>query len=234
MKIGQKLILGFTIVVLLMAAVISFSIAQTKNALQEAIGEHSVFLSREIIERLDRNVYREIKHWKFVSTSSRMLHKAVLSSNQKFDTMPSPQEYIEEIDKKWKLAEKETITPFIEELTNNKLSQLFRIQSDYYKKEYGYEFIGEIFATNKYGVNVGQTQKTSDYYQADEEWWQKAKKDGTYVRDVKYDESAGMYAVDICVRIDDKDGNLQRAKITENGILTERFTYLQDYVDGKE
>ncbi|WP_242202384.1 NAD(P)-dependent oxidoreductase [Aestuariivivens insulae] len=32
----------------------------------------------------------------------------------------------------------------------------------------------------------------------------------------------------------DKDGVLQRAKITENGKLTERFTYLQDYVDGKE
>jgi alanine dehydrogenase len=30
----------------------------------------------------------------------------------------------------------------------------------------------------------------------------------------------------------DKDGILQRAKITENGKLTPRFTYLQDYVDG--
>ena len=32
----------------------------------------------------------------------------------------------------------------------------------------------------------------------------------------------------------DKDGILQRAKMTENGKLTERFKYLQDYVDGKE
>ncbi|MES2543750.1 MAG: NAD(P)-dependent oxidoreductase [Bacteroidota bacterium] len=32
---------------------------------------------------------------------------------------------------------------------------------------------------------------------------------------------------------DDKDGILERAKITENGQLTERFQYLQDYVDGK-
>ena len=31
----------------------------------------------------------------------------------------------------------------------------------------------------------------------------------------------------------DKDGILQRAKITENGKLTERFRYLQNYVDGK-
>jgi alanine dehydrogenase len=31
----------------------------------------------------------------------------------------------------------------------------------------------------------------------------------------------------------DKDGILQRAKITENGKLTPRFKYLQEYVDGK-
>ncbi|EKT3957206.1 alanine dehydrogenase [Flavobacterium psychrophilum] len=31
----------------------------------------------------------------------------------------------------------------------------------------------------------------------------------------------------------DKDGILQRAKITEKGKLTQRFSYLQDYVDGK-
>jgi hypothetical protein len=31
----------------------------------------------------------------------------------------------------------------------------------------------------------------------------------------------------------DKEGILQRAKITENGKLTERFSYLQNYVDGK-
>jgi alanine dehydrogenase len=31
----------------------------------------------------------------------------------------------------------------------------------------------------------------------------------------------------------DKDGILKRAKITENGKLTERFSYLQDYVEGK-
>ncbi len=32
----------------------------------------------------------------------------------------------------------------------------------------------------------------------------------------------------------DKDGILHRAKITENGMLTERFKYLQEYVDGKQ
>lgn len=33
---------------------------------------------------------------------------------------------------------------------------------------------------------------------------------------------------------DDKSGILERAQMTENGKLTERFSYLQDYLDGKE
>jgi len=33
---------------------------------------------------------------------------------------------------------------------------------------------------------------------------------------------------------DDKNGILQRARMTQNGKLTERYQYLQDYVDGKE
>ncbi|AUC86426.1 alanine dehydrogenase [Polaribacter sp. ALD11] len=32
----------------------------------------------------------------------------------------------------------------------------------------------------------------------------------------------------------DKDGVLERAKMTENGKLTKRFSYLQDYIEGKE
>lgn len=32
----------------------------------------------------------------------------------------------------------------------------------------------------------------------------------------------------------DKDGVLQRARMTKNGKLTERYSYLQDYVDGKQ
>ena len=77
----------------------------------------------------------------------------------------------------------------------------------FYKTKYGYGIYGEMFVTNKYGANVGQTQKTSDYYQADEEWWQKAEQNGLYVGNVDYDRSAGVYSIDICGRINDDAGD---------------------------
>ena len=91
---------------------------------------------------------------------------------------------------------------------------------------------GEIFVTNKYGVNIGSTGRTSDYYQADEEWWQNGKKYGLNVSDINYDESADIFSIDIIARIDDENGefigilkavwNFEEIRyILENSLLSE-------------
>ena len=58
--------------------------------------------------------------------------------------------------------------------------------------------------------------------QADEEWWQLARKEGFYIADVKYDESAKTYSIDICVRIDDDAGNflgIIKASLDIRGVI---------------
>ena len=104
-------------------------------------------------------------------------------------------------------APKETITPFMWELMNNRLAGELKEKIEFYEEQYGHLVYAEIFVTNKYGVNTGQSGKTSDYYQADEKWWQEAKEDGLYVSGVEYDNSAGVFSLDICARIDDENGN---------------------------
>ena len=105
---------------------------------------------------------------------------------------------------------KESVSPFMQELINNNLSKELREEMElegFHKDIYGYSVFGEIFVTNKYGANVAQTKKTTYYYQRDEEWWQAAERDGLYIGDVHYDESAGLYAIDIGIRIDDENGD---------------------------
>lgn len=100
------------------------------------------------------------------------------------------------------------MTPFMQELISNALSNSLRSQFiEFYEERYGYRIFGEVFVTNKYGANIAQTEKTSDYRQDDEEWWQIARERGFYVSDVEYDESAGIYAISIGVRVDDEKGN---------------------------
>ena len=65
------------------------------------------------------------------------------------------------------------------------------------------EHFGEAFFTDRNGFNVALTNPTSDFVQRDENWWKSAWENGVSVGEVEFDESAGIWSVDISVRIDD-------------------------------
>ena len=64
----------------------------------------------------------------------------------------------------------------------------------------------EIFFTEAHGYNVAHSSMTSDFVQAGEEWWETAWAEGSSLGQVEYDDSAGVYAMEMSVRIDDTDG----------------------------
>lgn len=59
-----------------------------------------------------------------------------------------------------------------------------------------------MFFTEEHGFNVAYSHKTSDFVQAGEEWWETAWTKGRYISPVEYDESAGVYSIEIALRID--------------------------------
>ncbi len=63
-------------------------------------------------------------------------------------------------------------------------------------------YFAEIFFTDSNGFNVALTNPTSDFIQSDEGWWKRAWSQGISVGEVEYDDSAGVWSVDISVRID--------------------------------
>lgn len=65
----------------------------------------------------------------------------------------------------------------------------------------------EIFVTDALGRLVATTGKTTDFAQADEDWWQRALKAKFLTAEVEgitYDASAGVYSVDVSVPIRDR------------------------------
>jgi len=62
---------------------------------------------------------------------------------------------------------------------------------------------GEVFFTDKNGFNTALTNPTSDFVQRDENWWKTAWENGISVGEVEFDDSAGIWSIDISVRIDD-------------------------------
>ena len=207
MRIFHKLILGFSAVILLTCLIGYLACINSKKILENSIGECSVGLAEGILDKIDRNIYGKIEIWKLFCTTSLRLKEAVLSSNQEFGKLDNIQEYIDGRNQEWISVPEELITPFMKEIIDNSISQALRKRIDFYSKEHGHKVFNEIFVTNKYGASIAQSGKTTDYYQADEEWWQLAKKDGLYVADVKYDRSTKLYSVTIGIRIDDELGN---------------------------
>jgi len=111
-------------------------------------------------------------------------------------------EEIKKLDDAWIQAA--GINEFIKSHLTNKCAQLL---VDF--QETHDEFT-EIFITDKKGLNVGQTNKTTDYYQADEEWWIRAYNNGigkSYHGDSEYDESSKTECVAVYVPVMDPEIN---------------------------
>jgi hypothetical protein len=108
---------------------------------------------------------------------------------------------LESIDKAWQA--KNHLSSKVVDLLTHPCSKLLRQQQKQYP-----EFV-EIMVTDKYGFIVCMTNKTSDYYQADEDWWQQAyhqTQDKVHYGAIEYDESAYSEAIPLYLPVrDEKD-----------------------------
>ena len=62
----------------------------------------------------------------------------------------------------------------------------------------------EVFVTDKYGALFASTNRTSDYYQADEEWWQTAYNNGQgafYIGQPEFDQSSKTFALIMAIPV---------------------------------
>jgi GAF domain-containing protein/HAMP domain-containing protein len=64
----------------------------------------------------------------------------------------------------------------------------------------------EMFLTDRQGVNLAATNLTTDYYQADEEWWQVAFAGGFYIGQPELDESSQKVGLIMALAVVDETG----------------------------
>ena len=102
------------------------------------------------------------------------------------------------IDEQWRAADAigNDDDPVVRSVLTNKAADELR--------EYRNTFTDhvEVFVTDRYGANVAATNRTSDYYQGDEEWWQTAYNNGQggiFIGQPEFDESSATYAVDMAI-----------------------------------
>lgn len=207
LSIRTKLVLAFFLILFATVAFELYLLFITQSVLRQTVGQDSVSLAVDTIGRIDKDIYLKIEEIQLYSQDVS-LESALKESNKAFDGLENADMYIREQDEEWTSAPKDAVTPFMRELIASSLSDTLRREFiGFWDRKYGYQIYGEAFITNKYGANIAQTGKTSDYWQADEEWWKEAKRKGFYVSGFEYDESAKAWSMPISVRIDDAQGN---------------------------
>ena len=135
------------------------------------------------------------------------IQESLIKSNMEFKESGFPEEIIEQVEQRWQFSDPETPNSITFNLIHNSAADVLRSVIEIDEKSETQFKYAEIFVTNVYGANVAQTEKTSDYRQNDEVWWQKAKENGIFLSQGGYDESAGVYASDIAIKILDNEGN---------------------------
>jgi|RhiMetdeSRZDD1v2_1073273.scaffolds.fasta_scaffold11643_4 putative methionine-R-sulfoxide reductase with GAF domain len=108
------------------------------------------------------------------------------------------QAQIDILDKQWRAADaaNNNDNPLVYRVLNEVISSQLREFKDAFPEN------TEVFVTDKYGANIAATNRTSDYYQADEDWWQAAYNHGKgaiYFGQPEFDESSKTFGIIMAV-----------------------------------
>jgi len=108
---------------------------------------------------------------------------------------------VDALDLQWRAERKQEDKPLIADLLGRPSSEWLRA-----KQAETARFVTEVFAMDNLGLNVAQSDATSDYWQGDEAKWQKTYGNGSgdmHISEVEFDESTGSYQSQVSMVIRD-------------------------------
>ena len=111
------------------------------------------------------------------------------------------QSEIDKLDKQWRAQTKASDRPLIDQVLGTALSKKL---ADTKTKARG--MITELFVMDNKGLNVGQSDPTSDYWQGDEDKWQKTYLAGPgaiFIDEIEMDESTQTFQSQLSLSIAD-------------------------------
>ncbi|MDD5496694.1 MAG: ATP-binding protein, partial [Candidatus Omnitrophica bacterium] len=218
-----------TLIIAVSIAVITFACIGLiyftgSNFLTNFLGREYAQLARALSENTRDILEGEIED--VVSYTTRHLWiNAVREKNVQYAGMDKAaiERRMLDMDKKWEAAKKGD--PILKEYLDNDISQGMHETIKVRGK------LAEIFITDKYGGLVASSDKTSDFYQADEEWWQKAYNGGKgaiYVGEAELDQSTNKWVISIAAPIKDDNGEFLGV-CKDNVILEKLFSNLENF-----
>ncbi len=140
MKLIHKLLLGFLVVILFFWIAGYFVINISKKTLHESVLRNAETLFVEVLNKLDGHIHARIELFQGYSQDFD-LQEEVLKSNQEFEKLDNIQAYISKKDQEWTSVPEKEVTLFMQDLTNNRLSEELREKIQFFKKNMAIRFL---------------------------------------------------------------------------------------------
>lgn len=157
------------------------------------------YMSKPSKSLITAEVIQDIK--KFIDTD--IVRLSIKDQNEKYGTM-QPDKIIQ-YDNMWRAETKKDIKPLISAKLSNPLSSyLTRIQA------HSIGLYSEMFVMDRNGLNVGQSNISSDYWQGDEAKFQKTYNvgpDAIFIDDPEFDDKLGIWRTQVNLSIKDDSSN---------------------------
>ena len=162
---------------------------------------------------IDSNVIDSLKE--FVNTE--IVTVSIKNQNTKYGEIK--QDRIDNLDQQWRSEYESDIQPMISAVLSNPLSSyLTRVQA------HSIGLYTEIFVMDAHGLNVGQSNISSDFWQGDEDKFQKTfpiGSDSIFIDEPEYNAEQGTWTTQVNMSIADPDTNTSIGAITIEVNLTE-------------
>ena len=190
---AKILSVSIVVIVFVCGVLLVGSYYNTQQRSTQTTAEALLGLSEQVSQRAESSIEGSVKSLEALALSPQVI-ELVEQKNKEHAGLTDEQ--IAALDQGWK-DQSETMAATVDEISNNSLSANLK---DFMKR---FPEQVEVFVTDVKGLNVAMTDRTSDYLQGDEGWWQQAYNNGqgkVFVDTVEYDESTKVYAMNIGVR----------------------------------
>jgi putative methionine-R-sulfoxide reductase with GAF domain len=193
-SLRTKLVIAFIVIAIGSVGSMSFMVDRSLRASQtDEIGNNMAVLAQTEAFQTGQIVENDFNLLNSLALYKAVRDRADLGTQQ--DTLT--QDQIKQLDQEWQAADaaNNSADPLVAKVLNDDLSGEFnKFQSKFPEHV-------EIFLTDLQGVSIASSDRTSDYLQSDEGWWQTAYKEGQYIGQPEYDASTKTIAINMAVPV---------------------------------
>jgi len=225
--IRQKLIVWLSAMIFFVFVVFSvFGYLLVLQMREQTVGEGLQTNAKLIAISISRLISHEIQGLR-VYFRDPVIKERLEEMNKKYEALSfqDRENFFGDMDRKWA----DPPAAGLETYLDKPLTKRLKIYADTEER------MAEVFVTDRYGGLVASSGKTTDFFQADEVWWNDAFHEGKgreTVRDAAWDDSSGVLSINLAMPVKDgKDSVIGIAKQVLN--IRALFKPLQDYHIGK-